>query len=90
MDLGTTYRDATRRKAPDAVICFDPFHVIQLANRALDLVYRSADHGDISGRQWRKIRTALRTGEERLERPQQAMINTIRRTSRRLWRASSG
>jgi transposase len=87
MDLGTTYRDATRRRAPNALICFDPFHVIQLANRALDLVYKAADHGDISGRQWRKVRTALRTGEERLDRKQRTLVNAIRRTSRRLWRA---
>ena len=87
MDLGTTYRDATRRKAPHAAICFDPFHVIQLANRALDMVYKAADHGDISGRQWRKVRSALRTGEERLNRADRALVNAIRRTSRRLWRA---
>jgi transposase len=59
MDLGSTYRQATRRCAPDAVICFHPFHVIQLPNRALDSVYKSADHGDISGRQWRKVRAAF-------------------------------
>ncbi len=39
MDLGTIYRDATRRCVPQATICFDPFHVIQIANRALDAVY---------------------------------------------------
>jgi transposase len=33
MDLGTIYRDATRRRAPHASICFDPFHVIQSAPR---------------------------------------------------------
>ena len=87
MDLGTAYRDATRRRAPQAVICFDPFHVIQLANRALDAVYKAADHGTITGRQWRKVRGALRTGEERLDDDQTAIVNHIRRTSRRLWRA---
>ena len=87
MDLGTSYRDATRRRAPDATICFDPFHVIQLANRALDAVYKAADHGTISGRQWRKVRGALRTGEERLDDTQAAIVNTVRRTSYRLWRA---
>lgn len=87
MDLGTIYRDATRRKAPDAVICFDPFHVVQMANRALNAVYLAADHGTISGQQWRSVRTALRTGEERLDRKQKTLVNAVRRTSRRLWRA---
>jgi transposase len=87
MDLGTAYRDATRRHAPGAVVCFDPFHVVQLANRALDAVYKAADHGTISGRQWRKVRGALRSGAERLDDDQAAIVNQIRRTSRRLWRA---
>jgi hypothetical protein len=49
MDLGTIYRDTTRRSVPGAVICFDPFHVIQLANRALDLVFSASRHGADGG-----------------------------------------
>jgi len=37
MDLGTIYRDVARRRIPQATICFDPFHVVQLANRAEDV-----------------------------------------------------
>ena len=47
----------------------------------------SADHGTITSHQWRTVRTALRTGEERLLEDQVAIVNELRRSSRRLWRA---
>ncbi len=40
MDLGAQYRFATAKKAPQAAQPADPFHVVQLANRALDSVRR--------------------------------------------------
>jgi transposase len=40
MDLGLAYIKAVRARAPDAVICFDPFHVIKLVTDALDSVRR--------------------------------------------------
>lgn len=90
MDLGTIYRDATRRKAPGAAICFDPFHVIQMANRALDAVYMSTGRQHLSGvgdRDWRRARVALRAGAERLNEAQRELLNEIRRSRYRLWRA---
>jgi transposase len=87
MDLGAAYRDATARRAPNATICFDPFHVVRMANRALDAAYMRAEHALVSGRQWRKVRVALRTGAERLDDDQTGIVNQLRRTSRRLWRA---
>jgi transposase len=90
MDLGTIYRDATRRGVPAATICFDPFHVIQLANRALDLVYKAAGREHSSGvgdRNWRATRFALRAGAERLTDQQHDLLNAFRRQRHRLWRA---
>jgi transposase len=90
MDLGTIYRDATRRSLPHAVICFDPFHVIQLTNRALDSVFSATRHGSdglITGRQWRASRHALRAGAERLSDDQRQLLNAVRRFRYRLWRA---
>jgi len=90
MDLGTIYRDATRRRVPDAVVCFDPFHVIQMANRALDLVYKAAGTTTPTGvgdRNWRATRYALRAGAERLNAQQHELLNNIRRQRHRLWRA---
>jgi len=90
MDLGTIYRDATRRWVPAAAICFDPFHVIQMANRALDAVYMSTGRQHLSGvgdRDWRRARVALRAGAERLTDDQRALLNEFRRSRYRLWRA---
>jgi transposase len=90
MDMGTIYRDATRRQVPHAVICFDPFHVIQLANRALDAVYRASTRDHPSGvgvREWRSTRFALWTGAERLSAQQREILNAFRRRRHRLWRA---
>jgi transposase len=88
MDLGWTYQDVTRRRAPKAAICFDPFHVIRMANRALDAVYgEHRGSGTITAREWRAARYALRTGAERLNRNQRSILNQIRRGRYRLWRA---
>lgn len=89
MDLGTTYRDATRRCVPHAVVCFDPFHVIQIANRALDSVFKAALRFHPSGvgdRDWRRTRVALRTGAEHLDTSQQELVNAFRRGRHRLGR----
>ena len=90
MDLGTIYRNTTRRPVPHAAICFDPFHVIQLANRALDLVLSASRHGadgTITGRQWRTTRYALRAGAERLDDTQRQLLAAFRRGRYRVWRA---
>ncbi len=40
MDLGPAYAKAVRARAPQAVLCFDPFHVVKLATDALETVRR--------------------------------------------------
>jgi transposase len=40
MDLGPAYAKTVRERAPQATICFDPFHVVKLAGDALDTVRR--------------------------------------------------
>lgn len=42
MDVAKSYAGATRAHLPHAVICFDPFHIMQWVNRALDRVYAEA------------------------------------------------
>ena len=41
MDMGPGYAKSVRANAPQAVICIDPYHVVQLANQALDEVRRA-------------------------------------------------
>jgi transposase len=90
MDLGTIYREAAGRRIPQATICFDPFHVIQIANRALDAVYQSTGRHSATGvgdRAWRATRVALRSGAEHLNDDQHAILKSLRRDRYRLWRA---
>jgi transposase len=90
MDLGTIYRDAARRRIPQATICFDPFHVIQIVNRALDAVYKNTGRHHPTGvgdRAWRTTRVALRSGAENLTDDQRAILNALRRDRYRLYRA---
>lgn len=90
MDLSTIYTATTREHLPEATICYDPFHVIQLANRALDLVLSASRHGSdgtLTGAQWRTARYTLRTGAEKLASSQRQVINAFRRNARRVWRA---
>ncbi len=42
MDMGPAYRLATERFAPGAAQCVDPFHVVKLANEALEATRRWA------------------------------------------------
>jgi len=51
MDMGERYANSVREHAPQAIICIDNYHVVQLATKALDEVRR--EH-------WNELR---RTGE---------------------------
>jgi len=42
LDMGGAYSKATRTKAPQAAQCIDPFHVVKLANQAVDKCRRWA------------------------------------------------
>jgi len=42
MDMGAAFNKSTRTQAPDAVICIDPFHAVQLITTALDVERRKA------------------------------------------------
>jgi transposase len=68
-------------------------------NEALDRVYiapggasvaagtRTAEETKLKRRTWQRTRTALRTGAEHLDENQQALVNVLRRSRYRLWRA---
>lgn len=91
MDMTSIYREATREAVPHAAICLDPFHAMKWVNDTLDTVYkttpRSEMDGSISGLEWRRTRTALRTGAERLDEDQQQRVRRLRRRRYQLWRA---
>jgi transposase len=91
MDVGKAYAVATGTQLPHATICFDPFHIMQWTNRALDRVYAESATGPgralMTSRQWRSARWALRTGENKLTDDKRALVNQIARVNRRIGRA---
>lgn len=93
MDGSPAYRAVAADRAPQAVICLDPFHIIKMITDALDNVFRAerpelpAETGwQPSRRNWRQARYALRAGLERLTEQQREFVNGLRRHRHRLHR----
>jgi transposase len=91
MDVSSIYTSVTTEHLPDAVICYDGFHIMQWVNRALERVFAEAAAGPdkivMTSAQWRTTRWALRTGENKLNDNKRALVNQITRTNRRIGRA---
>jgi transposase len=91
MDVSKAYTGATVTHLPHATICYDPFHIMQWVNRALDRVYAQAATGPgraaMTTPQWKAARWALRTGENKLTDDKRALVSQIARTNRRIGRA---
>lgn len=93
MDLGPAYAKAVRERAPAAVICFDPFHVVQLATKALDSVRRQVwqsarRYPDKSlAKKFKGARWALLKNPEDLTDTQAYTLKALRRNGGALWRA---
>ncbi len=91
MDMSRNYLRAVQRRAPQAEVCFDPFHVVTLANFALDQVRREewnrARRAGTDPRAVKHTRWALLKHPARLSASQQAVLGAIRRGNARLWRA---
>lgn len=88
MDLALIWRGPCESFIPDAAICLDPFHVIRLANQALDSVYQRMRrlHGRaITNREWRRTRYALRAGAEKLSDEHRRLLFEVRQTRYELW-----
>lgn len=60
LDLGAPYQAGTRKHCPNAKISFDPFHVVALANAALDEVRRAEvkHEPDLKGIRWGTLKDA--------------------------------
>lgn len=92
MDLGPAYSKTVRERAPDAVICFDPFHVVKLAGDALDAVRRQqwqaarrlpdqAMAGQFKGARW-----ALLKNPQDLTEQQATTLAGLRKSGGVVWR----
>ena len=92
IDMTGGYRKAVEEGLPDAQICIDPFHVVQLAGQAVDDVRRAEwnAHGKSKtpGGRWVKhARWSLLKAPERQTIGQLARLADIQDHNRRLYRA---
>lgn len=74
MDMAPIWQQPCETHIPDAVVCFDPFHVMAWVNRALDAVYMSHRNPFDNRRTWQKTRTSLRTASETLSPERHRLI----------------
>lgn len=93
MDLGPAFAKSVRTHAPQALICFDPFHVVKLATDALDDVRRQVWQSarKLSNKQiartYKGARWALLKNPEKLTATQKATLAQLKREGGALARA---
>jgi transposase len=93
MDMGPGYAKSVREHAPQAIICIDPYHVVQLANKALDEVRRAYWNelrraGDQqAAKRFKDSRWSLLKKPEKLTGEQAATLARIKAAGGEVWRA---
>ena len=92
IDMSAGYENAVRAAAPDAEVCFDPFHVVKLANEAVNDVRRAdwnahAKSTTQTGKWLKGVRWALLKAPERLTTRQQTKLAEVQAANRGLYRA---
>jgi transposase len=85
-------RERRPRGRPGAEVCFDPFHVVALAGRAVDEVRRAewnarGKSATAAGKWLKHVRWALRKNPDRLSDRQRVALATVQQTNKRLFRA---
>ena len=93
LDMGAGYAAAARWHAPQAVICIDPFHVVQGANKALDEVRRGywnelrAAGDQQAARRFKDARWSLLKTPAKLTDKQALTLARIKAAGGEVWRA---
>jgi transposase len=92
IDMSAGYENAVRAAVPDAEICFDPFHVVKLANEAVNEVRRAEWNArgkskTATGKWLKGARWALLKAPERLTARQAAKLAEVQHANRGLYRA---
>lgn len=90
-DLAGAWREVIKARAPNAVVCADPFHVIKLASEALDQLRRQdwqrLRKEDPRRAAWLKgTRFVLRRRAEALSASERKLIAELEETNRRVYR----
>jgi transposase len=97
MDMGAAFNKSVRAEghAPQAVICIDPFHAVQLVTNALDVVRRRTWNelrqlpDQAAAKKFKGARWSLLKRPENLTDDQAATLRQLRRRGGDLWRAYS-
>jgi transposase len=93
LDMGPGYAKSARKHAPQATICIDSYHVVQLANRALDEVRRDywnqlRSLGDQqAAKRFKDARWVLLKRPENLTAKQTATYRELEQAGGEIWRA---
>lgn len=94
MDMSVAYAKSVKKKghAPKAAISYDPFHVVQLATKALDEVRRDAWRDmrridEKAAKKFKGARWALLKNPDKHTDTQAAQLRKIRRRGGDVWRA---
>lgn len=93
MDMGKAYPTVTRERAPQAVICWDPYHVVAMATRELDVVRRKrwnhlrATTDPATAKRFKGARWALLKRPEDLSDRQADQLAALKRAGGKVWRA---
>jgi transposase len=96
MDMSAGYAKSVgkNKHAPNAIICYDPFHVVALATRALDKVRRQVWNDmrrldQNAAKRFKGARWCLLKNPDNLNDEQAATLRRLRRKGGDLWRAYS-
>lgn len=93
MDMGAAFIKSVKANAPNAAICIDPFHVVQIATNALETVRRAhwqkaRELPDQSfAKKYKGNRYALLKNPENLTEKQQSTLEQMRSDGGELWEA---
>lgn len=92
IDMSGGYEKAIRANIPDAEVCFDPFHVVRLAQRAVDRVRRDEwnahERSHTPRGRWIKgTRWSLLKAPEKQSVPQLALLGEVAQANKALYRA---
>jgi transposase len=92
MDMTGGYAKSVREHAPQAIICIDPYHVVALANKALDEVRRAywnelRSLGDQdTAKRFKDARWSLLKKPENLNDNQAVTLRRLKRAGGEVWR----
>ena len=92
MDMGPAYPKVVRERAPQATICWDPFHTVALATKALDGVRRAhwnhlrESTDPTTAKRFKGARWALLKRPEDLTDRQADALAALKRSGGAVWR----